>query len=362
MKTNTHFCSILTALILAIPTKYSVAVPIKFADSTQQKPVVAILATGGTIAGYANKATEASYEPGVLSVEQIISSVPEIKDIAEIKAIQVCNISSQNMEEHIWFKIWHIADSLFKNNLCNGIVVTHGTDTMEETAYFLNLTLRHPNPIVITGAMKPATALSADGPANLFNAVALASYPDAYNKGVMVVMNDLIFCANDVTKSHTTNTGSFSAPNLGPLGHIRGGNPIFHRENKFIHTSRSEFDISSLSSLPQTEIVYAYAFASDLPISILTTNGTEGIVIAGVGHGNYNRPFAAAIQNAFEKGVRIVRSSRIYSGGVDESAEEYNKKIPVSFQKSPQKARILLMLALTKTKDPGDIAEIFKKY
>jgi L-asparaginase len=362
MKTNTIFYIIAAASMLALSATPATAIAATNTNVSKQKPIVAILATGGTIAGSSHEATDASYEPGVLSVQQIISSVPEIEEIAQIKAIQVCNISSQNMEQDIWLRLWHIADSLFTNNLCDGIVITHGTDTMEETAYFLNLTIRHPNPVVVTGAMRPATALGADGPANLFNAVALASSPEAHDKGVMVVMNDNIFCANDVTKSHTTNTNAFSAPNLGPLGQIRSGNPVFQRDNKFIHTSHSEFDISALSTLPQTEIVYAYAFASDMPLRALIRNGAEGIVIAGVGHGNYNRPFAAAMQEAYDKGVRIVRSTRIPAGGVDESAEEFNEKIPVSLQKSPQKARILLMLALTKTKDPLEIAYIFKNY
>ncbi|MFA7180705.1 MAG: type II asparaginase [Bacteroidales bacterium] len=346
--------------------KYLLATLILFASllsfGQTQKPVIAILATGGTIAGSAQSSVQASYNPGILSVEQIISSVPAVNEIATLEAIQVCNISSQNMEEQIWLQLWKTIDSLFANKLCDGVVITHGTDTMEETAYFLNLTVRHPNPVVLTGSMRPASALSADGPFNLYNAVALASSKEAYGKGVMVAMNDLFFCANDVTKSHTTNTAAFTCPNYGPLGQMRDGKPSFFRENLFIHTTRSQFELKGVDKLPGTEILYAYAFASDLPFYSLIEQGTKGIVIAGAGHGNYNRPFATAMEHASKKGIVVVRSTRIPSGGVDKAAEEYNSIFPVSYKKNPQKARILLMLALTQTKDTKKIQEFFEKY
>jgi L-asparaginase len=326
------------------------------------KPRVYILATGGTIAGSAQSSAQASYTPGVLSIEQIILTVPGISQLANLTGVQVCNISSQNMEEAIWFRLWKITDSLFSNNLCDGVVITHGTDTMEETAYFLNLTVRHSNPVVLTGAMRPSTSLSADGPFNLYNSVALAASPDAKGRGVMVVMNDNIYCANDVTKGHTLNTASFTSPNYGPLGHVRDGKPCFDRTNKFVHTTSSCFDISNLTKLPATEIVYSYAFASDAAINAVIESGAKGIVIAGVGHGNYNRPIAEAINRATTKGISVVRSSRIPSGGVDTAAEEFDPAQPVAFNKSPQKARILLMLALTKSGDPATIQEIFMKY
>ncbi len=337
---------------------------------TTAQPRVVILATGGTIAGSAASSVQASYSPGVQNIEVIIASVPEIKSIATLKGIQVCNISSQNIDEKIWLDLWRIADSLFTNDLCDGIVITHGTDTMEETAYFLNLTLRHTKPVILTGSMRPATSLSADGPFNLYNAVALAASPLAHNKGVMVTMNDYIFCANDVTKNNTVNTNAFTCPNFGPLGYMRDGVPTFYRENKFIHTVASEFDVFSLAKLPntevnrlpKTEIVLSYAFASDAAINAIIDSGVQGIIIAGVGHGNYNRPIAQAIKRAAAQNIAVVRSSRILTGGVDLAAEEYDPKWPVAFNKSPQKARILLMLALTKTTNPVEIQRIFKQY
>jgi len=331
-------------------------------DIQESKPRIVILATGGTIAGSAASSVQASYNPGVQNIEVIIASVPEIQSLANLKGIQVCNISSQNMEEKIWLELWRISDSLFTNDLCDGIVITHGTDTMEETAYFLNLTLRHSKPVVITGSMRPSTSISADGPFNLYNAVALAASPLAHNKGVMVTMNDYIFCANDVTKTNTVNTNAFTCPNLGPLGYMRGGVPTFYRENRFIHTASSEFDISGLHKLPKTEIILSYAFASDAAINAVIESGVQGIVIAGVGHGNFNRPIALAMKRAVAQNIVVVRSSRIPTGGVDFAAEEYDPQWPVCLNKSPQKARILLMLALTKTTNLAEIQRYFTQY
>lgn len=365
-------------VIISVLLSISLLFPTLTANAQQIKPRIVILATGGTIAGSAKSSVQASYNPGVQNIEVIISSVPEVESLANLEGIQVCNISSQNITERVWLELWKIADSLFKNDLCDGIVITHGTDTMEETAYFLNLTLRHSLPVVLTGSMRPATAISADGPFNLYNAVALAASPLAHNKGVMVTMNDYIYCANDVTKSNTVNTNAFSCPNLGPLGYMREGVPTFYRENMFTHTSASEFDISNLiekpkselnelspaalNKLPKTEIILSYAFASGTAINAIIDSGAQGIIIAGVGHGNFNREILNGMEKAVAQNIAIVRSSRILMGGVDFAAEEYNPQYPVSLNKSPQKARILLMLALTKTKDPTEIQRIFKEY
>ncbi|MEN6618481.1 MAG: type II asparaginase [Rikenellaceae bacterium] len=345
--------STLTLLLIALFLSANIPV---------QKPRIVILATGGTIAGSATNSTQASYQPGVISVEQIISTVPDIEKIAQLKGIQVCNISSQNMELSVWLKLYNTIDSLFANDLCDGVVVTHGTDTMEETAYFLNLTIKYSKPVVLTGSMRPSTSLSADGPFNLYNAVSVTASPKAQNRGVMVVMNDFILSADDVTKTNTVNTAAFSCPNYGPLGYIRDGEPIFYRESSCRHTVNSEFDIKGLKTLPKVEIVYSYAFSSGIPIRALIEAKVSGIVIAGVGHGNYNREIANELENALKRGVIIVRSTRIAMGGVDVAAEEYDPRWPVSYLKSPQKARILLMLALTKSKNTAAIQRVFKEY
>lgn len=332
------------------------------AGNARQKPRITILATGGTIAGAAQGAASASYTPGVISIENIIESVPGIRDLASLDGIQICNISSQNMEPAIWLKLLFTIDSLFTNNLADGVVITHGTDTMEETAYFLNLTVKHSKPVVLTGSMRPSTSLSADGPFNLYNAVALAGTASASGKGVMVVMNDYIFSADDVTKSNTVNPMAFSSPNLGPLGYMRDGIPVFYRAPLTRHTVNSEFVISRDEHLPQVEIIMSYAFSSNIAIKALIETGVDGIVLAGVGHGNYNRDIAAELEWGYARGVRFVRSSRIISGGVDKAAEEFDAKYPVAGLKSPQKARILLMLAMTQSKRSSEIQRIFDEY
>jgi L-asparaginase len=350
------------AVILLSPSPLTAKTQFDHRESENKKPRVVILATGGTIAGSASSSTQASYKPGVLSIEQILKTVPEIETLAQLKGIQISNIASQDMEEGIWLELWRTIDNLFTHDLCDGVVITHGTDTMEESAYFLNLTIRHAKPVVITGAMRASTSLSPDGPFNLFNAVALAASANAQNRGVMVVMNDYILSADDVTKTNTINTNAFECPNFGPLGYMRDGTPHFFRESRYTHTASSIFNIKGLTSLPKTEIVYAYAFSSDIAINALIDGSTEGIVIAGVGHGNYNKAIAEAMKKGSSKGVNFVRSSRIIGGGIDLSAENYDSRWPVSFNKTPQKARILLMLALTVTKEPKEIQNIFMDY
>ena len=327
-----------------------------------QRPRVVVLATGGTIAGSAESSSQAAYTAGVLSVEQLMASVPDIEKLAELETIQICNISSQNMEEWVWFRLYRTIDSLFSNKLCEGVVITHGTDTMEETAYFLHLTLRHPYPVILTGAMRPATAISADGPLNLYNSVALAAAPTAHDRGVMVVVNDYIFSADDVTKDHTVNVDAFSSPNYGPLGYIRNGVPLFFRAPRGRNTTTSDFSLTGCVALPKVEIVPVYAFASSILADALIDAGVDGMVISGVGHGNFNDPIAEAMERAYAKGIVVVRSSRIAAGGVNLSVEKYDTRFPVSFYKTPQKARILLMLALTETKNPEEIQRIFLEY
>ncbi|MCI1721124.1 MAG: type II asparaginase [Bacteroidales bacterium] len=327
------------------------------------KPRITIIATGGTIAGAASSSVNDAYQPAQLSVKQIVASVPGIENLAEINTIQLTNIASQNMTEDVWLTIRQTIDYLFSKNLADGVVITHGTDTMEETAYFLYLTLNHSYPIVITGSMRPSTSLSADGPMNLYNAVATAASPDSKGKGAMILMNATIFSAADVYKGNTVAVDAFESV-YGPIGYVRNGAPKYVRNvvsgfaaDKFNY--QPVFDIKELKTLPKVEIITSYAFASAEPIRAVIASKAAGIVIAGVGHGNYDRAIAAEIDNAVSKGIVVVRSSRISKGGVDENAEEYSEKVPVCYNHSPQAARILLMLALTQTSKPKDVQKLF---
>ncbi|HOG25880.1 MAG TPA: asparaginase [Bacteroidales bacterium] len=336
-----------------------------------QKPRITIIATGGTIAGTASSATGTSYDPAQLTVDALMAQAPGIPDRATITGLQLCNIASQHMTTQIWIRLAFVIDSLFRSGLCDGVVITHGTDTMEETAFFLELVLGHGNPVVLTGAMRPANGLGADGPANLFNAVCLAADPAARDRGVMAVLNDYIYAAAEFTKVHTVNPDAFESPDCGPLGVIRGGNSHFFRAPAGHLPSQLTCTAGELQELaaklrdkvfPKVEIILSYAGATAEPLDALLKSGVDGIVIAGVGHGNYSREIEAGIQRCLEQGVVIVRATRVLAGGVTFDTERpFNGQI-VSGMLNPQKARILLMLALTRFNTTEQLQEIFRHF
>jgi L-asparaginase len=245
-----------------------------------------------------------------------------------------------------------------------GVVVTHGTDTQEETAYFLNLTVKSDKPVILVGSMRPATALSADGPRNLYNAVACAIAPESKGQGVLLVMDDRINSADDVTKTHTLNVNTFQSPNYGPIGYLYGSKPYYMRNSQKRHTAKSEFDISALNDLPRVEIVMGYAGANALFIDAAVQAGVKGIVYAGVGNGNAPAIAQEALARAAQQGIAIVRSSRLPSGPSTQGNEVDDDALGfvASWFLNPQKARVLLMLALTKTSDYKEIQRMFLEY
>ena len=328
------------------------------------KPRITIIATGGTIAGIAASPAENTYTPAQLTVETLIRQVPQITDKASIKGIQLCNIASQYMTPQIWIRLARVVDSLFSGDHCDGVVVTHGTDTMEETAFFLELVNPHDNPVVFTGSMRPSNSPGADGPANLYNAVCLAADSAAGGKGVLVVMNDYIFSASGVTKTHTVNPQAFESPGHGPLGTIRGGNAVFYHPCHERPLPEKRFSFAELvnQDLPRVDIVLSYSGASSLLFDALVENGTDGIVIAGVGHGNYSRQIENSAKKAVRNGVAVVRATRVLKGGVSSDTENTFEGQVVSRSLSPQKARILLMLALTVSRKPAEIQHLFDQY
>jgi L-asparaginase len=311
------------------------------------KSRVAIIATGGTIAGAGETKASAGYTPAQVSVNVLLEQVPELQEIAEIVPIQLCNISSQNMSFEICTKLALLIDSLFVNNVVDGVVVTHGTDTMEETAYFLNSTVVHRQPIVMTGAMRPSTSIGADGPMNLYNAVTVAA-SKCSGKGVMVVVNEMILGADDVTKVNTTNVHAFESPNYGPLGTVRGTSVIFFREQNGEHTYKSPFNVTKLpKKLPKVEIINSYISADATLFEAAVKSGAKGVVIAGVGHGNATEAIMEYAAKVAKKGIAVVRSSRVLRGGVTTELENpFEGEIPAMYL-SAQKARIQLMLKLS---------------
>jgi L-asparaginase len=333
--------------------------------TTRNLPNVVIVATGGTIAGSGSSSTTTvGYKAATVPVEALIEAVPELKKIAAVRGEQLFQIASQNMTNDHWLKLAKRVNELLQQPDVDGIVITHGTDTLEETAYFLNLVTKSTKPVVIVGAMRPSTALSADGPINLYNATLLASSKEAVGKGVLVCLNDQINAARDVTKTNTSTADTFKSPELGCLGYIEGDRVAFYRLPARKHTANSEFDLTGVDKLPTVEIAYGFANVSRTTVDALAASGVDGMVYAGVGNGNPSELTEQALADARAKGIFIVRSARVGNGIVARNNEVNDDKrdFVVSDTLNPQKARILLTVALTKTRDTKEIQRIFYEY
>ncbi len=331
---------------------------------TDERPGVVILATGGTIAGMGESGTRPGYTPGQIAVDDMIAAVPSLSQLARIEGEQVASVGSQDMTFAIMTTLASRINALLADDAVAGIVVTHGTDTMEETAFFLNLTVDSRKPVVMTGAMRPPTALSADGPLNLYNAVAVAADPAAVDRGVLVVMNDRIHGAHSLTKTNTTSVETFLSPITGLIGTVIYGQTQYFRGPFRRHTDASEFSPAGASTLPRVDILYACA---DMPADLVdgsVSRGARGIVIAGDGNGNMNAPTIERAALAASRGTVIVRSSRVPSGKVSRNIEIDDDRLGfiVSDELNPVKARILLMLALGKKRSREELQELFYTY
>jgi L-asparaginase len=344
---------------------------------------IRIIATGGTIAGTADTAAETSeYQAGNLRIEEIIRSVPGICSCAELSAEQFCNIDSRDMTEDILLRLAKRVHILVGQKNTDGIVITHGTDTMEETAFFLHLTVPAGKPVVLTGSMRPATALSADGPMNLLSAVRTAASPDAEGRGVLITMNDSIEGAVDATKKNTTSLGAFCSPNRGSLGMIRDGVPVFFAESssgipddRQLMRTETEcegkkrkrdpgmFSLEGIKKLPAVYILYGNTCADGAMVRAAIRAGAEGIVYAGIGNGSVHQEDEKELVRAAENGIPVVVSTRTGSGPATAHVRGGSQSDIISSGfLNPQKARILLQLCLTETKDPETIAGVFSKY
>ena len=328
-------------------------------------PNVKILATGGTIAGAGvTSTTTVGYTAAVTPVSKLISNVPELAKAANVSGEQVSQIASESMTMEIWLTLAKRVNKLLAQDDVDGIVITHGTDTLEETAYFLNLVVKSSKPVVLVGSMRPGTAMSADGPLNLYRAVVLAGSKNAIGKGVLVMLNDTINAGRDVTKTITDRVDTFQSPLLGAIGVFSGDEPVFYRQTLRKHTVDSEFDVSDLTDLPRVDIVYHYAGNAGTMIDAATKAGAKGLVHAGTGNGSIGKAEYPAVENALKNGVVVVRSARVGSGIISRNGEADDDKYGFvsSDNLNPQKARILLMLALTKTKDVKKIQDYFWTY
>ena len=330
----------------------------------KNKANVVILATGGTIAGAAATGTQAGYTSGAVNIDTMIAGVPGITDLANIKGEQISNVGSQDMTFDIMLKLARRINELAKSPGVDGFVITHGTDTMEDTAFFLNLTVKTDKPVVMVGSMRPSTAVSADGPLNLYNAVGVAADPKAAGRGVLVVMNDWIQGAHSLTKTSTTAVQTFMSPLRGLVGTANYGKNDYFTSPEWKHTTQSEFDIMGVTTLPRVDIIYASADMSPDLIDCAAANGAKGVVIAGVGNGNMNKASVTAASNAVKKGVVVVRSSRVATGSIGRNVELNDDELGViaSDELNPQKARILLTLALLNKRTPEQMQQLFYTY
>ena len=345
------------ALLLAVPTTQ--------AQETAGKPNVIILATGGTIAGAgASSANSATYTAAKVGIDQLIAGVPELSQLANVRGEQVMQIASESITNDNLLQLGRRVAELADSKDVDGIVITHGTDTLEETAYFLTLVEKTDKPIVVVGSMRPGTAMSADGMLNLYNAVAVAGSKEARGKGVLVTMNDEIQSGRDVSKMMNIKTEAFKSP-WGALGMVVEGKSYWFRLPAKRHGMDSEFDIKTIKSLPNVGIAYSYGNVDDTAYKALAQSGAKAIIHVGTGNGSVSSRVVPTLQALRKDGVQIIRSSHVNAGGfVLRNAEQPDDKNDwiVAHDLNPQKARILAMVALTKTQDSKELQRMFWEY
>jgi len=346
-------------IILTLLLGCLLATPAAAEQPAAPLPDIHIIATGGTIAGTApDKEDLLRYEPGTLGVAALIASVPELGHYANVTGEQFCNLNSDDMTPALWLNLSHRVNLLLSSPEVDGIVITHGTDTLEETAYFLNLATMSKKPVVVTGSMRPATAISADGPLNLLNAVQLAGSSEAQGMGVLIAMNGEILGARDTKKTSTRRTDAFASPDFGRMGYLDDGRPVIYRVSARAHTAESVFNVSGLTVLPRVDIVTVYPGMDTAAIDAYLQKDTQGLVIDALGNGEYPEVIHPALQAAALKGIPVVIASQAGTGIT-------TPKDPLFISAdtlSARKARILLMLALTQTQDRDRIAALFRTY
>ena len=318
---------------------------------------IVVLATGGTIAGVGEEGKTAGYTPGALTAEELLLAVPKLAQVAQIDTVQICNVNSDDITVEIWLALANKINELARDPAIRGFVITHGTDTMEETAYFLNLTVKTDKPVVLTGSMRPATSISADGPMNLYQSVCVAASDEAVGKGVLVVFSDRIYSARTVSKYSTYNVTAISAGERGAIGVVRDGTVLLYESPSKTHTTQTVFDISALSALPRVSILY-FSLDADPSLVRFAAGHSDGLVIAGAGAGEFSRKWIEVIGGL---SIPVVVSSRI-DDGVITKENLLCKNTVAANSLSPQKAAILLRLALTVDASQEYLEELFLQY
>ena len=309
-------------------------------------PRVIVLATGGTIAGQSDPRAADAYNAGSVGAQQLIKAAPGIDKLARLSTEQVASIGSQDMNDTVWFELARRIQEISDKNEADAVVITHGTDTLEETAFFLDKVLHTDKPVVLVGSMRPSNAISADGPNNLYEAVEVASCDKASSRGVMIVLNDRIEGARWATKTNTTSVQTFRSPDSGSIGYVDPASVRFMTSQHAPHFAG--LALPAAGSLPRVEIIYGHSNMDGVQIDDAVANNAKGIVLAGVGDGNTSIAALAALERAVKKGVVVVRSTRVGSGFVNRNVEVDDDKsgFIVSLDLNPQKARILTQLLI----------------
>lgn len=329
-------------------------------------PRVALIITGGTIDSVGKDRLDLAWyiEAGKrLNTGELLGQLPEMNSIAKVEEVPFRRLPSHALVDKDWLDLARTIHSIFDENKADGIVITHGTNTIEETAYFLNLTLKTDKPVIVVGSMRPSSAISADGYLNLVNAVKVAADPNSRGRGTLLVMNDTIYGGRDVTKTATYRVQAFQGRDLGPLGYADADGKViyFHRTEKK-HTLDTEFDVRKLQSLPRVDVVVSYVGADGVMIDAAAAAGAKGIVSAATGAGRPTPAEDEAFDRACKKGVIVCIGSRVGSGRVVRSPVLTRRGIVASDNLQPWKARLLLALALTKTNNADEVQRMFDTY
>ncbi|MDA1128342.1 MAG: asparaginase [Chloroflexi bacterium] len=335
--------------------------------TSESKPRVYLVGTGGSISFVGRTRTDYtnySYDGKHLTIEELLERVPEIKGFAEVQAEQFLNLGSTDVTPEHWLGLAKRINQIFQDDPdAAGVAVTHGTATLEETAYFLNLTVKSSKPVVVTGAMRPPTGLGTDSDVNLIDCIRVAAAPQSAGRGVLTVLNNQIQAARDVTKTNSYRLEAFQAPDFGFLGYADSDEEVvFYRRPERTHTVDTEFDVDGIDRLPRVDITPAYAGADGLVIKALAQAGVDGIVAAGLGSGGSPPPFMAALKEVSDAGMPVVIATHTGSGRVMMTRRFGEDGYIVADNLTPKKARILLMLALTVTKDPAEIQRMMLTY
>ncbi|MYC33747.1 MAG: asparaginase [Chloroflexi bacterium] len=333
----------------------------------EKSPRVYLFGTGGTISFVGESRTDFanySYRGRQLTIQEMLARVPEAGSLAEVLPEQVINVGSTEVYPEHWITLANrINETFASDQAASGVAVTHGTATLEETAYFLNLTVRDPRPVVVTGAMRPPSAMGTDADNNLLDAIRIAASANSVGRGALVVLNNEIQSSRDVTKTDSYRVETFQSGHMGFLGYADSdGAVIYYRRPERRHTSDSEFDVSNITELPPVDIAYAYAGVSGTVVDALVEAGVKGIVAAGLGSGGSPSPFMSALRRAIAAGVPVVISSQVGTGRVLQTRRFVEDGYIVADNLHPKKARILLMLGLTVTSDPAELQRMMLEY